>query len=77
MIRYLNSSGRGWVVCGCTVSGTGSSLLRSESAGWVSHAWLADVEAKTSDVDVAVTPDEESAEDRLSEDIENAIENSF
>jgi len=59
------------VICGCTISGTGSSLLRYE------RPWFAGVEAKTSDVDFAMAPDKESAKDGPSEEIENSIENSL
>ena len=40
-------------------------------------ARVADVEAETGDVDVAVAPDEEGAEDGLGHDVEDAVEDSL
>jgi hypothetical protein len=54
-----------------------SSLLGSDSARWTNHAWLTDIETKASNVDVAVAPDEKSAEDGLGKDIEDTVEDSF
>jgi hypothetical protein len=53
-----------------------NSLLRSNT-NWTIYSWLTYVKAKARDVDVAVAPDEESAEDGLGEDVKNAVEDSF
>ena len=81
---HLDSgSGSGGFVCGRSVRGTvasmsgASSLLRSQCARCGIRNWLTDVNAKASDVDVAVAPDEESAKDGLGENVEDTIEDSF
>ena len=48
-------------------------LLASVGVG----TWIADVKTKAGDVNIAVTPDEESTEDWLGEKIEDTVEDGF
>ena len=73
----LYSGGRCGSIRGCTVGGAGGNLLRSGGTRHTIHAWLMYVDTKASDIDVAVSPDEESAEDRFSEDIKDTVKDSF
>lgn len=57
-------------------------LLAMETrVGAANDSWVlivvADVEAKAGRVDVAVAPKEKSTEDRLSEDVEDTVEDSL
>src|SRR5436190_10692788 len=59
----------------CTVCGTTAScLLRPQSARCSRCAWFINVKAETSDVEVTMAPEEESAEDGLGENVEDTIE---
>jgi hypothetical protein len=76
-VAYSTSLDSGRVVCGAVGGAWTSNLFGSWSSRCSICIWHTKVKAQATNVDIAMAPEEESAKDRLGEDVENAVEGSF